>query len=158
MNEWYHSFVIDGRANPGFKFIGVEHLTSTFQPLYLSWNMDPDWYDYSVHTDRILTIWALSDTIHDRKVTLLYSSLPLHCHPCHWLTPHSSHWWRSDTISLVISTRLSGKTRGDQQCIFDVFLTKPVGVKENLGVERHQSGLNPPTNRALLVIDGKVTP
>ena len=46
---------------------------------------------------------------------------------------------------------ICGKTRGGQQCIFDVFLTKPVGVNENLGVERHQGGLNPPTNRALHV-------
>ena len=26
---------------------------------------------------------------------------------------------------------------------FNVFLTKPVGVNENLGVERHQRGINP---------------
>ena len=36
----------------------------------------------------------------------------------------------------------------------DVFLTEPVRVNENLGVERHQKGLNPqpPTNRALMII------
>ena len=47
--------------------------------------------------------------------------------------------------------------RGGQQCIFDVFLTKPVGINENLGgggVERHQGagGLPAPTYRALLRI------
>ena len=39
---------------------------------------------------------------------------------------------------------ICGKTRGGQKCIFDVFLTKPVGVNKNLGVERHQRGVTPP--------------
>ena len=38
---------------------------------------------------------------------------------------------------------ICGNTRGGQQCIFDVFLTKPVGVNDNLGVEMRQRGLNP---------------
>ena len=44
---------------------------------------------------------------------------------------------------------------GGHQCIFDVFFTKPVRVNENLGVERHQRGVNspPPTNQAMAVCD-----
>ena len=39
---------------------------------------------------------------------------------------------------------ICGETRGCQQCIFDYFLTKQVGVNENLGVERYQRGVKPP--------------
>ena len=37
---------------------------------------------------------------------------------------------------------------GGQQCIFNVFLSKQVGVNENLGVERHQ-WVNPPPPRQI---------
>ena len=50
-------------------------------------------------------------------------------------------------FNFFFSTRFVVKPEGGQQCIFDVFLTKPVGVNENLGVERHQRGVkypNPP--------------
>ena len=46
-------------------------------------------------------------------------------------------------ISIIFSTRFVVKPEGGQQCIFDLFLTKPVG-NENMGVERYQRGLNPP--------------
>ena len=46
----------------------------------------------------------------------------------------------------VCSARFVVKPEGGQQCIFDVFLTKPVGVNKNLGVERHQRRrVKPPT-------------
>ena len=35
------------------------------------------------------------------------------------------------------------KPERGQQCVFDVFLIKPVGVNKNLGFERYQRGLNP---------------
>ena len=44
---------------------------------------------------------------------------------------------------------ICGKTRWGQQCIFENFLTKLSGVDENLGVDRHQKGVKPPTNQAL---------
>ena len=47
------------------------------------------------------------------------------------------------------SSRFVIKPEGGQQCIFGVFLTKAVGVNENLGVEKQEKPLNPPTNRAL---------
>ena len=39
--------------------------------------------------------------------------------------------WR-DFICGYGQYSICGKTRGGQQCIFDVFLTKPVEVNENL--------------------------
>ena len=42
------------------------------------------------------------------------------------------------------SIRFKVKPEGGQQCFVDVFLTKPVGINENLGVKRQQRGLPPP--------------
>ena len=49
------------------------------------------------------------------------------------------------------STRFEVKSEGGQQCIFDVFLTKPVGDNENLRGREAPEGVKPPTqtNRAL---------
>ena len=53
--------------------------------------------------------------------------------------------WSNDREGPCIQYSICGKTRGGQQCI----LTKPVGVNENLGVERHQRGVKPPTPRQI---------
>ena len=67
--------------------------------------------------------------------------------------------WRNSAKAIC------GKTRGGQtqQCIFDVFSTKPVVNLMSMkiwGVERHQRGLNPqpPTNRTRLVCSSDVNP
>ena len=52
--------------------------------------------------------------------------------------------------SIILSSRFVVKPEGGQQCIFDVFLTKPVGVNENCGGgEAPEGGLNPPTPRQI---------
>ena len=52
---------------------------------------------------------------------------------------------------------ICGKTRGGQQCIFYVFLTKPVGVNENLrGREAQEGGWTLSTNRALYIPQGSL--
>ena len=50
-------------------------------------------------------------------------------------------FWNNNPGYVVASTEYSicGKTRGSAM-YFNVFLTKPVGFNENLGVERHQRG------------------
>ena len=50
-------------------------------------------------------------------------------------------------LVFLLKYSICGKTRGGpgQQCIFDVFLTKPVGVNENLGGrEAPDWGYKPP--------------
>ena len=55
--------------------------------------------------------------------------------------------------NIIIGTKFTqysicGKTRGGSAIYFDVFLTKPVGVNENWGVERHPLPL-PPLSRQI---------
>ena len=52
--------------------------------------------------------------------TYLHANLPI---------TFSHGWWHHG----LTSTQFVVKPEGGQQCIFDVFLTKPVGVNENLG-------------------------
>ena len=72
--------------------------------------------------------------------------------PLGWVFMLSERGWYLD--DRIVSSRFVVKPEGGQKCIFDVFLTKPVGAMKTWGVERHQRGLipNPPTNRALRLV------